>query len=299
MCLKKGGIRDVANNAVIDFGDLSQPATVLIEKISDAVGGLVRTWQIKRIAEAEAKAEIIKAVTRIEIDDLNRRALHRLAAEEGRKQANMEAIAYGSTKYLSENPNPANLENDWIAYMFERCRNVSDPDIQDIWSRILAQETNDPGTVSRTTLDSLSKIDRSTALNFVKLTSSVFIFTDGESPNNSMVYYLSIPYFRDEFLNFTDLHYLSEIGLITISTTTFFNSPYCVKTDIINPIVLYGPNKIKLSLQEDCTVNVGNIILTKAGNDLFTAIDQLIDPFILSKVLEYWTMLNYQPEILE
>ena len=288
----------MAKNALIDFGDLSQPATVLIEKVSDAVGGLARPWQIKRIAEAEAKSEIIKAETRIKIDDLNRRALHRLAAEEGRKQANMESIAYGSTKYLSKNPNPADLENDWIAYMFDRCRNVSDPDIQDIWSRILAQQTNDPGTVSRTTLDSLAKIDKKTALNFLKLTSSVFVIVDKKSSKNSMIQYISLPYFRNEFLKFTDLQYLSEIGLINISIGAFFNSAYSVETDITNPVVLYGSTKIQLSLGKDYTISVGNIILIKSGDDLFKVVEQSIDPHTLSTVLAYWKTLNYKPEII-
>lgn len=288
----------MANNSVIDFGDTSKPATVFIEKVSDAVGGLVRPWQIKRIAEAEAKSEIIKAETRIKIDDLNRRALHRLAAEEGRKQANMESIAYGSTKYLSENPNPADLENDWIAYMFDRCRNVSDPDIQDIWSRILAQQTNDPGTVSRTTLDSLAKIDKKTALNFLKLTSSVFVIVDKKSSKNSMIHYISLPYFRNEFLKFTYLQYLSEIGLITISIGAFFNSAYSVETDVTNPVALYGSTKIQLSLSKDCTISVGNIILTKAGDDLFKVVEQSIDAHTLSTVLAYWKTLNYKPEII-
>jgi hypothetical protein len=44
----------------IDLGNFSKPATVLIEKISDAVGGCFRPFQIKRIAKAESEAEIIR-----------------------------------------------------------------------------------------------------------------------------------------------------------------------------------------------------------------------------------------------
>ena len=76
----------------IDFGSLSKPATVLIEKISDAVGGIAKPGQIIRVAKAEADAEVIKARARIEISELEERALHRMVREEGLRQENIESI---------------------------------------------------------------------------------------------------------------------------------------------------------------------------------------------------------------
>jgi hypothetical protein len=46
--------------SLINLGELSKPATVLIEKIAEATGGIFRPFQIRRIAQAEADAEIIK-----------------------------------------------------------------------------------------------------------------------------------------------------------------------------------------------------------------------------------------------
>ncbi len=43
---------------LINLGDLSKPVTVLIERVSDAVGGIAKPWQIKRIAKAETKADL-------------------------------------------------------------------------------------------------------------------------------------------------------------------------------------------------------------------------------------------------
>lgn len=58
----------------IDFGNLSKPATVLIEKISAAVGALFQPYQVVKLASAEAEAEQIRAESRIEVGDLERRA---------------------------------------------------------------------------------------------------------------------------------------------------------------------------------------------------------------------------------
>jgi hypothetical protein len=48
-------------NPIAKLGDLSKPATVLIEKISDAVGGIFKPYQIVRVAKAEAEANRIQA----------------------------------------------------------------------------------------------------------------------------------------------------------------------------------------------------------------------------------------------
>ncbi len=67
----------MSDNSLVNLGELSKPATVLIEKTSKAVGTLYEPVQIKRVAKAEAEATIIKAEYEIEITDLHRRAASR------------------------------------------------------------------------------------------------------------------------------------------------------------------------------------------------------------------------------
>jgi hypothetical protein len=40
------------NSSLINLGDLAKPASVLIEKISDAIGGGFKPWQTRRVAKA-------------------------------------------------------------------------------------------------------------------------------------------------------------------------------------------------------------------------------------------------------
>ena len=63
----------MTGNNLPSIGDFSKPATVLIEKISDAIGGYFKPYQIKRVAKAEAEAEIIKIEAQIEATELHRR----------------------------------------------------------------------------------------------------------------------------------------------------------------------------------------------------------------------------------
>ena len=44
--------------SIVNFGKLSKPADTLIKKVSGAIGGVFEPWQIKRIAKAEAEANL-------------------------------------------------------------------------------------------------------------------------------------------------------------------------------------------------------------------------------------------------
>ena len=83
----------MSENPLINIGELSKPATVLIEKISGAVGGIFEPYQIIRKTKAEAEAKIIEEKADIEVTDIQRRAFKRFLKEEERKQKNIEEIA--------------------------------------------------------------------------------------------------------------------------------------------------------------------------------------------------------------
>ena len=68
---------DNFESSLINLGELSKPATVLVEKISDAIGGLFKPYQIVRVAKAEAQADRVRTEGQIEISDIQRRAFHR------------------------------------------------------------------------------------------------------------------------------------------------------------------------------------------------------------------------------
>ena len=97
---------------MINLGDLTKPATVLIEKISDAIGGIFKPHQIRRIAQAEAEAEGIRAVSQLEITALQDRAISRFFIEEAKKQYNIETITSKALPLLEVGAIPQNIEDD-------------------------------------------------------------------------------------------------------------------------------------------------------------------------------------------
>ena len=149
----------MAGDLVVNGGGLTRPATVLIEKISDAVGGIAKPYQIERVAKAEAKADRIRTESEIEIADLRFRAASRFVEEETRRQLNMENIVRRALPRLTDDAEPEKMEDDWITNFFEKSRIVSDEEMQELWSRVLAGEANNSGSFSRKTINILHDMD--------------------------------------------------------------------------------------------------------------------------------------------
>ena len=148
---------------------ISDPAKILIEKISDAIGGIFEPWQIRRVAEAEAEANLIRAKTDIEIDNLQIRSMERFFIEEARKQYNIESITAKALNQIDDSSNPKDMDEDWIVNFFDKSRLISDEEMQILWSQILAGEANSPGSFSNRTVNFVSSLSKNEAKRFKDL----------------------------------------------------------------------------------------------------------------------------------
>src|SRR5437762_14302411 len=143
-----------------DLGPYSKPADTLIQRISDAVGAVFEPHQIKRVAKAQAAAALIQARTEIKVEALHRRALQRFVSEEAKKQENIESSTAKALPQLEDKSQPQNMESDWISNFFDKCRIVSDAEMQQLWAKVLAGEANAPGRFSKRTVNFIASLDK-------------------------------------------------------------------------------------------------------------------------------------------
>jgi len=248
--------------SLIKINDLSKPATVLIEKISDAVGGYFKPFQIRRVAKAEAEAEIIKEQAQIEITDLHRRALIRFVTEEAKKQNNIESITEKAIPQLNDSSNPQGMEDDWITNFFDKCRIVSDEEMQVLWAKVLAGEANSPGSYSKRTVNSLGSLDKGDAQLFTKLCSfvcSIDIPTPLIFDENASIY-------NDQQINFSTLTHLDDIGLISFNTVSGIKRVGFQKETYIS---YYDTTlKAEFTNPDNNELGVGKVIFTNIGEEL-------------------------------
>ena len=188
---------------------VSKAGELLIAKVSEALGGIFRPYQIRRLAQAEADAAKIQAVSRIELNELQQRAMYRFVAEEAKKQANIESITEKALPGLNDAAHPENIEEDWVAHFFDKCRLVSNENMQTLWSRVLAGEANSPGRYTKRTVSLLSTMDKADAELFKALCS--FVWHIGEWV--PLIFDFEDPIYSAAGINFTSLTHMDDIGL--------------------------------------------------------------------------------------
>jgi hypothetical protein len=251
--------------SLINIGGLSKPATVLIEKISEATGGIFRPYQIRRVAQAEAEAEKIKAVTRIEIEEIQRRALHRFLHEEAQKQRNIESITRKALPDLKENARPQDIENDWLINFYEKCRLISNSEMQALWSKILAGEANAPGNFSKRTVNLLASFDKRDAELFNNICSYVCHYKGHSIP---LIFEYEDEIYKKAKINVDTLKHLETIGLIVFEP----DEARYLGTKINSPpfVVDYFGTKMKITYYRFAKKQFvyGQVIFSKAGEEL-------------------------------
>lgn len=246
---------------LVGLGELAKPATVLIERVSDAVGGICRPWQIKRVARAEAEATKIEAIAGIEVSELQERALQRMVVEEGLKQQNIESITAKALPMLEESADPARVENDWIADFFDKCRLISDDEMQEIWASVFAGEANAPGSYSKRTVSLLAALDKSDAVHLATLCR--FSLDSDPLP---LVYKVTDEVYAGGGLTFGVLKQLDAIGLISFEPLGGYRLTNLPKEWTVN---LYGRTaKLVFPKDDDKGFGVGTVMLTQSGQQL-------------------------------
>ena len=175
---------------------LTKPATVLIEKIADAIGILYEPKHIVKVAKAQAKAAIIQAESEIEIaksksevaiiqaeseieiTNRHRRGAHRWLAEQDQRQESIENTIIKAIPQLNEDADPNAIEDDWIIKFFDKCRLVTDDKVQDLWASILAGEANRAGSYSPKALTTLADMNQKDLILFNAFCSLCIVYLE-------------------------------------------------------------------------------------------------------------------------
>ncbi len=250
--------------SVINTDGLTKPVTVLIEKVSNAVGTLWEPKQIRRVAQANADAAMILAKSEIEIDEVKQRAFRRFAEEQTRIQMNMESILAKSIPNVDPDAPTDDMDDDWIANFFDKSRSVSDEDMQTLWARILSGEANAPGAFSRKTVNLVADLDKASAELFRNLCG--FCWQISDQSMVPLVYDLRASIYLENGLNFFDLGHLEAIGLIRIDATAGFRLMELPQRSTIS---YFGRSaQFEFSKKDSNELHVGQVLMTPSGDEL-------------------------------
>lgn len=177
---------------------------------------------------------------------------------------------------------------DWLAYWFEISKNISDRQMQTLWTKLLDGELDSPGSYSKNSLRVLSTIKKSDADTFSRLCDFIWdtpfgripIIYQGTIKDSNRTYNV----FGNHGINRESLQNLKEIGLIDY------------RQDIENIITFHRNYEISYHGEEIPmkaeNANFGLVNLTSIGQEL----ERLHSGQPVEKVVEFVYVKNYKSD---
>ena len=284
------------SKAVEIINALVSPANKLIDAVTGAIGKAYQPRHIRKVAEAKVheinvvgqalrdnadvpivydKGELSLNTT--DFDEFVKRTQSRLAYQELQKQQNIENVADKAYELL-ENETECSSEpisQDWMTRFFNSVEDISNEDMQILWSRILAGEIKQPNTYSLRTLEVLRNLTPYEANVFQHVCSAVISY-NGECflPTNRNL-------LRKNSIMHNAILSLQDCGLLMLGT----NSVYGVEVNIEGEIFLNNEHLALIIRRKNNrkSMRLKCYPLTRAGIDLASIISaKYSDAFILS-----------------
>ena len=149
-----------------DVTGLAKPVTKFLEMVQGAIGTWYRPRAVRREADAEAYATVVRACAEVKaseiqvlgdvrVQELAQRARNRLVAQEMKRQENIDAIVEEALGLLPEAAKEDPVDPGWASRFFHECQDISHEELRAVWAKLLANEVAEPGACSRRTLSIL------------------------------------------------------------------------------------------------------------------------------------------------
>jgi uncharacterized repeat protein (TIGR03899 family) len=269
--------------SLIDLGKLSEPASKLIDAVSNAIGVIYEPTRIRRKAAAEADAAIILAENRYDVREIEYRAAERIRKRETRRQQNIEAINEKAYEALPLSVSDELVNEDWVFDFFGQCQDVSSEQMQQLWGAILAGEVGRPGTFSLRTLATVKLLTPSDATLFKSL--CTFVWNENTEGAIPIIRDWNHTVFTSNGLNFDGLLHLDALGLIAFNPIMSFKfRPVGNELSVEYSGVTYKASNFDM----DAGLLVGHVAFTSIGRELNSIAESNPNEEYSKLVLESW-----------
>lgn len=283
----------------IDLGTMlvssGDAANTFLEKICGALNWIASPKGMNAYRNDAYKSIIDEISKRKDINPIERAAIVSNFKQIIKEFRTKRDVAQLALKHLNpdSNKNTDAVSDDWIAFFFDKVKNVTEDNMKELWAKILAGEFNEPNTYTKQLLHTMSIMDSKIAKRFQKIRSSCFYCaprlyafmyrTNGDNIKNTKKYErLKI------FIG--DLRELDSLGLIQYRFSDFHTLV------IKNKVFDYGDKRIRLNTDVR-SIALGNVALTDVGKQLCRISPMIYDNNILEICLDSWKKLGYNPTV--
>ncbi len=249
----------------------------LIEKISDAVGILYDPYGIKGAYRNFVKKLLQEVGEDATLSYAEKIGLVQEISVLLKKNKNRHKIIGGAQPLLKETSQPESMDESWIVSFWDKCGSVSDDNFQSMWSQILAQEVNEPSTISKRLLHNFSLMSTTDANNFINLAKFCFIDKYDNNIAQPIVYIKEDPDFYASQGIYS--HVLKELELFSLIETNYDTGFAFNKKKVLS----YMGNTLEITASR---IPIGNVRLTIDGQKLLSIITKTTKERILDYTVE-------------
>ena len=164
------------------------------------------------------------------------------------------------------------VESGWLLNFLDKCKTVSDDEVQELWASILAEESDTPGSFSQLTVNSLENFGKRDAESFISLCRFV---CDVNSEPIPFIQNANHEIYRQNGIDSETLDHLSSLNVIeTISAlggsrgVTRQSAPRINAGESIT--IIYFDEKLEYvnAGKDQDTLGIGSIAFTSFGKEL-------------------------------
>lgn len=244
----------------VDFDPIADVANNLINKLSNAVGFLFLP-RGKHLHRIEAEKSLIENIsTDKSINALVKAALISNTRRILKEYENQNDIVEIAMINLKKSAMPNDIPDDWLMDFMGKCKNVCKDDLKAIWGKILAEECNNVGTISRKSLSVLVNLTYDLAKSFMKISKYTFIRKSNEEIIPFIVFYNSRFIYEGEIITVEECIKLQESGLIWIDERGVY-----ITHNNQKEIFDFNGEEIEVYVDKFNRLYVGDVIFTDVG----------------------------------
>ena len=229
----------------LKLGEFAKPIDTLIREVSKGISTLseepLRRWNEKR--------DLIHAMNMCNIIEKARA-----------KESQANSISLG-------------VEGGFLLNFLDKCKTVTDADMQDLWASILAKESDIPGSFSQLTINSLENFRKQDAEWFISLCGYVCEINTEKIP---LIRDVNHEVYTKNGIDSDVLEHLCALNVIESDTffggsrgTTKPSTPRLNSGESIS-IFYFGKKLDYVNAGDKDSLNVGNITFTSIGKELLS-----------------------------
>lgn len=243
-------------------------ANKLIDKLSEAVG-FVFAPRGRYMHRMEGEKLFLKEIAENkELDVFTKAAIMSNTRKIIKQYKNQNDIVQIAVSNLQKSASPENVDESWIMEFMDKCKNIQDDTIKIIWGKILAEECNNNGSVSKKVIHVLAYIDNEEAKIFEKICENIVI----KKSTNQRFPYIDYNIFNENYwskygFTISQFRRLMEAGLI------IYNEKLYTEIKGGKEILIVNGEEIEVHSAWDELLYAGSVLFTTAGEIIASIIE--------------------------